>query len=132
MDNKELTLMDMNMNQYLIIMKEGIDCFGAYMPDIEGCISVAKTEHEVLSLLRNILQIKLDSLLQNNKPAPTPSRAENAIYRTEEELNEMFSAIYPNWQPKPSKFWVSYVIPSEEEGREIRKLIRDIEEERRR
>ncbi len=130
-DNKELTLRKMNMNQYLIIMKEGIDCFGAYMPDIEGCIAVAKTEQDVLTLIRKILQLKLDSLLQSGKQLPTSSTSFTAPHKTEEELNEMFLSFDPNWKPKPRKFQISYVIPADDEDREIRNLIREIEEERR-
>ena len=115
------------MNLYLILMKEGIDSFGAYTPDIEGCIAVAKTEKDVITLIREKVQLKLDSLLQSGKQLPSPSTSFTAPHKTEEELNEMFLSI----DPKPRKFGVIYFIPSDEEDREIKEFLREIEEERR-
>jgi predicted RNase H-like HicB family nuclease len=119
------------MNQYLILMKEGIDSFGAYTPDIEGCIAVAKTEKDVITLIREKVQLKLDFLIQSRKQLPSPSTSFTAPHKTEEELNEMFLSIDPNWKPKPRKVGVIYFIPSDEEDREIKEFLREIEEERR-
>lgn len=50
--------------------------FGAYVPDLPGCVAVGKTEEEVLSLIRDAAEFHLRAMLEEGYAAPAPlSRA---------------------------------------------------------
>ena len=117
------------MNKYLIIVEEGVEDYGAYAPDLPGCIAIAKTKEEVISIMQKSIESYLESLEQQGKPFPIPSRVENSTRKTSRELKEIFSSIKPNWEPKPNVRRVSYVVPTEEESIEIRKSINDLRKE---
>lgn len=36
---------------YMVIIEQGEDSFGAYVPDLPGCVAVGDTREEVLSLI---------------------------------------------------------------------------------
>ena len=38
--------------RYVVIVEEGKSSFGAYVPDLPGCIAAAETKEEVLRLIR--------------------------------------------------------------------------------
>ena len=117
------------MNKYLIIVEEGVEDYGAYAPDLPGCIAIAKTKEEVISIMQKSIESYLESLEQQGKPFPTPSRVENSTRKTSRELKKIFSSIKINWEPIPSVRRVSYVVPTEEESIEIRNLINDLRKE---
>ena len=117
------------MNKYLIIVEEGMEDYCAYAPDLPGCIAIAKTKEEVISIIQKSIESYLESFEQQGKPFPIPSRVENSTRKTSRELKEIFSSIKPNWEPIPSVRRVSYVVPTEEESIEIRNLINDLRKE---
>ncbi len=117
------------MNKYLIIVEEGMEDYGAYAPDLPGFIAIAKTKEEVISIMQKSIESYLESLEQQGKPFPIPSRVENSTRKTGRELKELFSSINSNWELKSSLHRVSYVILTEEESIEIRNLINDVRKE---
>jgi predicted RNase H-like HicB family nuclease len=117
------------MNKYLIIVEEGVEDYGAYAPDLPGCIAIAKTKEEVISIIQKSIESYLESFEQQGKPFPIPSRVENSTRKTSRELKEIFSSINLNWELKPNVRRVSYVVPTEEESIEIRNLINDVRKE---
>lgn len=48
--------------QYVIIVEEGKTSFGAYAPDLTGCVAVAETREEVLQLMQEAIEFHLESL----------------------------------------------------------------------
>ena len=40
--------------RYAVIVEEGETSFGAYVPDLPGCVAVAETRNEVLRLIDQI------------------------------------------------------------------------------
>jgi predicted RNase H-like HicB family nuclease len=59
--------------QYAVIIEEGATSYGAYVPDLPGCIAVAKTEEEVRKLILQAIDFHIDGLLQDGHPVPLPS-----------------------------------------------------------
>ena len=43
--------------RYVIIIEEGENSFGAYVPDLPGCVAVAETKAEVLELIAEAVEI---------------------------------------------------------------------------
>jgi len=58
--------------QYTVIVEEGESSFGAYVPDLPGCVAVAESREEVLSLIREAIEFHLESLKEDGEAIPQP------------------------------------------------------------
>jgi predicted RNase H-like HicB family nuclease len=58
--------------EYLVIMEEGDTSFGAYVPDLPGCVAVGETREEALELIREAIELHIDSLRENGEHVPEP------------------------------------------------------------
>ena len=58
--------------QYLVVVEEGPTSFGAYVPDLPGCVAAADTRHEALTLIREAIEFHLEGLKQEGQPIPVP------------------------------------------------------------
>ncbi|MBU4225271.1 MAG: type II toxin-antitoxin system HicB family antitoxin [Chloroflexi bacterium] len=38
--------------QYMVVIEQGEDSYGAYVPDLPGCVAVGNTREEALSLIQ--------------------------------------------------------------------------------
>ena len=48
--------------RYKIVMEKGPKSFGAYIPDLPGCVAVAKTLDEVMQLMKEAIKLHLEDL----------------------------------------------------------------------
>ncbi len=58
---------------YVVIIEKGESSFGAYVPDLPGCVAAADSESEVLSLIREAIEFHLESLREEGLPIPRSS-----------------------------------------------------------
>lgn len=58
--------------RYLVIVEKGETSFGAYVPDLPGCVAVGETEGEVMTLIHEAIEFHLDGLREDNEPIPFP------------------------------------------------------------
>ncbi len=56
----------------MIVIEEGETSFGAYVPDLEGCVAVADTEEEVKQLIQEAIGIHLEDLQKSVVSIPKP------------------------------------------------------------
>ncbi len=61
------------MTRYAIVVEKGLDGYGAYVPDLPGCVAAAATRGEVLNLIREAIEFHLDGMREEGHPLPTPS-----------------------------------------------------------
>ncbi len=59
--------------RYMVVIEHGEKSWGAHVPDLPGCIAVAKTRDEVLQLIRDAIDFHIESLRQDGLPVPSPS-----------------------------------------------------------
>lgn len=59
--------------QYAVIIEKGPTSYGAYVPDLPGCVAVAETEEEVAGLIREAIQFHLEGMRENGEPIPQPA-----------------------------------------------------------
>ena len=59
--------------RYAGIVEEGKTSFGAYVPDLPGCVAVAETRDEVVRLIEKAIEFHVEGLRQDNQPIPEPS-----------------------------------------------------------
>ena len=63
----------MNDMKYLVIIEEGEKSFGAYVPDLPGCIAAAETRGEIVKLIQEAIEFHIEALKAKNMPVPKPS-----------------------------------------------------------
>ena len=59
--------------RYLVVVEEGPTSFGAYVPDLPGCVAAGDTREETLALIRDAIEIHLEGLRESGQPIPKPS-----------------------------------------------------------
>ncbi len=74
-DNKQV---DMKM-QYLVVIEKGPDTFGAYVPDLPGCIAAGVTRDEVLRQIRNSIEARISALRKENRAIPHPASSVEVV-----------------------------------------------------
>ena len=60
------------MTKILVIIEKGESSYGAYSPDVPGCVAVGDTREEVLQLFREALQGHLELMRDEHLPLPEP------------------------------------------------------------
>lgn len=58
--------------QYAVVLERSATGYGAYVPDVPGCIAAAKTEAEVTRLIREALEFHFEMLQEDGEPIPEP------------------------------------------------------------
>ena len=58
--------------EYVVVIEQGPTSFGAYVPDLPGCIAVGETHEEVVELIRETIELHIESLRENGEPVPSP------------------------------------------------------------
>jgi predicted RNase H-like HicB family nuclease len=56
--------------KYLVVIEESESGFGAYVPDLPGCVAVADTRDDVSRLIHEAVEFHLDALRQDGLPIP--------------------------------------------------------------
>ncbi len=59
--------------RYLVIVEAGPESYGAYVPDLPGCIAAAETREEVVQLIREAIPLYLEAAREHGQPIPAPS-----------------------------------------------------------
>ena len=59
--------------RYAVIIEEGENSFGAYVPDLPGCIAVGETREEVLKLIEEAIEFHIEGLREDGQPVPEPA-----------------------------------------------------------
>ena len=59
--------------RYLVILEQGPSSFGAYVPDLPGCLAVGDTREEVLTLIQEAIEFHLEGLKEEGQSIPRPA-----------------------------------------------------------
>jgi predicted RNase H-like HicB family nuclease len=59
--------------QYLVVIETGPSSFGAYVPDLPGCIAVGETRLEVTRLIHEAIEFHIEGLVEDGLPVPQPT-----------------------------------------------------------
>lgn len=58
--------------QYLVIIERGPESFGAYVPDLPGCVAVGDTREEVTKLIHEAIEFHPEGIVADGLPIPEP------------------------------------------------------------
>ncbi len=56
--------------KYIIIIEKGKHSYGAYVPDLPGCVAVADTEDEVRTLITEAIEFHIEGIKLDSKRIP--------------------------------------------------------------
>ena len=59
--------------EFLVVVEKGKSSYGAYVPDLPGCVAVAASRREVLKLIREGIGVHIQALREAGEPVPIPS-----------------------------------------------------------
>ena len=58
---------------YAVVIEQTPNNYGAYAPDVPGCISTAETPDEMLAMIREALTFHIEALIEDGDPVPEPT-----------------------------------------------------------
>ena len=57
----------MNRQQkYTVILEKGASSYGAYVPDLPGCVAVGETKEEAIALIQEAIELHLEDLIETD------------------------------------------------------------------
>ncbi len=59
--------------RYAVIIERGETSYGAYVPDLPGCIAVGKTREETETLIREAIEFHLEGMVEDGDHIPEPT-----------------------------------------------------------
>jgi predicted RNase H-like HicB family nuclease len=61
------------MSEYTVIYEQGPTSWGAWVPDLPGCVAAGQSRHEVEQLTAEAIAAHIESLREHGEPVPEPS-----------------------------------------------------------
>jgi predicted RNase H-like HicB family nuclease len=59
--------------KYAVIIEKGENSYGAYVPDLPGCIAAADTKEAVKTLIHEAIEFHIEGLKEDGEPVPEPA-----------------------------------------------------------
>ena len=59
--------------RYAIVIERGPTSYGAYVPDLPGCVAAAETREEALRLIREAIEYHIEEMQAEGLAVPEPS-----------------------------------------------------------
>lgn len=58
--------------RYMVVVEQGPNSFGAYVPDLPGCVAVGSSKQEVLQLIQEAIEFHLEGIKDTGASVPQP------------------------------------------------------------
>jgi predicted RNase H-like HicB family nuclease len=55
------------------VIEKGANGYGAYVPDLPGCIAAARSRAEVVKLIHDAVAFHIEGLKEDGEPVPEPA-----------------------------------------------------------
>ncbi len=59
--------------KYAVVIEKGPESFGAYVPDLPGCVAVGETRSAVVRLIQEAVEVHLQGLQEQGDEIPLPT-----------------------------------------------------------
>ena len=59
--------------KYVVIVEEGTNRLGGFVPDLPGCTIVGETREQALQLIREAVELHVSSMREQGDPLPEPA-----------------------------------------------------------
>ena len=57
----------------VVVYEQAPNNYGAYVPDLPGCVALAKTLEETQQMIREAIEFHLEGMIEHGDPIPEPS-----------------------------------------------------------
>ena len=84
--------------KYTVIIEKGPTSYGAYAPDLPGCIAAAESKEEVCKLIAEAVGLYVEEMRRDGLPLPDPQHsgvAESRLEYGEEGEVEAMEVVVP-------------------------------------
>ena len=58
--------------RYTVILEKGDTSYGAFVPDLPGCIAAGETKEETLQLIKEVIMFHIEGLKEDGEAIPKP------------------------------------------------------------
>ena len=58
--------------RYMVVVEQGPSSFGAYVPDLPGCVAAGSSKQEVLQLIQQAIEFHLKGIKGQGASVPQP------------------------------------------------------------
>jgi predicted RNase H-like HicB family nuclease len=65
--------------EYLVVIEKGESSYGAYVPDLPGCVAVGETRREVLKLIREGIELHIEAMREAGEAIPPPTSKSEVV-----------------------------------------------------
>ncbi len=65
--------------KYAVVIEEGKTSFGAYVPDLPGCVAVGESRTEIIQLIQEAIELHLQALQNQGNAIPFPTSTTEAV-----------------------------------------------------
>ena len=69
----------MTRRRYTIVIERGAKSFGAFVPDLPGCVAVAKTRSAVVKSIRQAVELHVEDLQMQGIPLPRAAAMADSV-----------------------------------------------------
>ena len=59
--------------KYAVVIERGESSYGAYVPDLSGCVAAGETREEVLQLIHEAIEFHIQGLKEDGEAIPEPT-----------------------------------------------------------
>ena len=59
--------------KYVYIIEKGESSFGAYVPDLPGCVAAGESREETKRLIQEAIEFHIEGLAKDGLPLPEPN-----------------------------------------------------------
>lgn len=59
--------------RYAVVIEKGESSYGAYVPDLPGCVAAGATKEEAIRLIQEAIEFHIEGLKEDGEPVPPPS-----------------------------------------------------------
>jgi len=59
--------------KYAVVIEKGESSYGAYVPDLPGCVATAETREEALQLIHEAIEFHIHGLREDGDVIPEPT-----------------------------------------------------------
>ncbi len=59
--------------KYAVVIEKGETSYGAYVPDLPGCIAVGETREDVLHLIHEAIEFHIQGIKEDGEIIPEPA-----------------------------------------------------------
>ena len=65
--------------KYLVVIEKSENGYGAYVPDLPGCVAASSSRTEVVALIQEAVEFHIEGLKDSGDPIPLPKSQSEVV-----------------------------------------------------